>query len=285
MKKIGILICDTGNPFWQAKIALYESLAAGYGFDAIFRESSCPGDKEGQCRTLFDMLGEGYDAIVANPISEDNLVPAMRQSATPIFDVGPKTVPELVRDARNYFPIVVTDFEAQGRLAGECLAAESGEHADGWALIVGGLRDARHSEARCRGAYRALLKKFPQRRILTAYADFRREEASRLARDVLGEIDGVRCVFCANDLMALGMLDAMDELDLSHRPLVAGVDAIQEALRAVEAGRMLCTVELPHETVVRGVYRTLTDWFDGVRPGDAPVTESYLRARTESMPR
>ena len=53
---------------------------------------------------------------------------------------------------------------------------------------------------------------------------------------------GVDAVLCANDVMALGVLDALDA-NPGHRPLVVGVNAIPEAVAAIAAGRMLATAD------------------------------------------
>jgi ribose transport system substrate-binding protein len=70
--------------------------------------------------------------------------------------------------------------------------------------------------------------------------DVARREFSRLASDVR-EIDAV---LCANDTMALGVLDALDaDASARRRPLVVGVNALPEAIGAIAAGRMLATAD------------------------------------------
>jgi ribose transport system substrate-binding protein len=55
---------------------------------------------------------------------------------------------------------------------------------------------------------------------------------------------GVDAVLCANDAMALGVLDALDaEESRARRPLVVGVNAIPEAVAAIASGRMLATAD------------------------------------------
>src|SRR5262249_51358056 len=59
----------------------------------------------------------------------------------------------------------------------------------------------------------------------------------------LGAAEKLRAVdafLCANDAMALGVLDALQDAD-DRKPLVAGVNAVPEAIAAINAGRMLAT--------------------------------------------
>jgi ribose transport system substrate-binding protein len=50
-------------------------------------------------------------------------------------------------------------------------------------------------------------------------------------------------VLCANDAMALGVIDALDARQSPLRPLIAGVNAIPEAVAAIASGRMLATAD------------------------------------------
>jgi len=64
-----------------------------------------------------------------------------------------------------------------------------------------------------------------------------------VARDAFAragdEVKGIDAVLCANDVMALGVLDAL--MHDARRPLVVGVNAIPEAITAIAAGHMLAT--------------------------------------------
>ena len=279
-RRIGILLCDTDNPFWREKRAQYLRLAPEWRFAPEFRAPRFVNDAEEQCDLLSEMLGEGYDAIVINPLSSTNLAPAVRKAVgTPLFDVRPKCDPHVVAGAPEYYPVPVADFEEQGRIVAEALLSSINESA-GWALALGGFRDARHSEARCRGAFHAFAKVFPQRRILTGYSNFDRDEAYVMVRGLLAELPDVRTIFCANDLMALGALRALEERG-EETIAVGGVDAIPEALEAVREGRLCCTAGIVQEDVVRLVYETVEQWFrEGV---DAPrpllLSMLYRRVR------
>ena len=69
-----------------------------------------------------------------------------------------------------------------------------------------------------------------------------------IARDVFlrakNQWPGVDAVLCANDVMALGVLDALEAGAGPRAPLfMAGVNAIPEAVAAIAAGRMLATAD------------------------------------------
>ena len=277
-RRIGILLCDTDNPFWQAKIEQYRNLADSFGFDVEFRAARNANDTEEQRSELLRIAEENYDAVIINPLTADNLLSVLSELPFPAFDVGPKCDPKKTTGLRNYFPVFVADFEEQGFLAGEALTSALEPTDEAWALIIGGFFDARHSSLRCRGAFKAFRKVFTQEHIITIYANFNRYDARKAVKALVPKLD-IRAVFCANDLMALGASDVLAESASGSSVPVGGVDAIPEALDALKDGRLFCTVSLSHEEVVSGVYRAVTNWFDGILPSGNPIAHSALIRR------
>jgi ribose transport system substrate-binding protein len=70
---------------------------------------------------------------------------------------------------------------------------------------------------------------------------FLREPAREAMARMLDQQPQVDAVLAANDSMALGVLDALDEAGRSA--LVAGINAIPEAIEAIKTGRMFCTAD------------------------------------------
>ena len=54
--------------------------------------------------------------------------------------------------------------------------------------------------------------------------------------------DKIQAVFCQNDEMAMGAVIALEQAKLKDKVIVAGVDAIADALQAVRDGRLDATV-------------------------------------------
>ena len=81
------------------------------------------------------------------------------------------------------------------------------------------------------------------------------EHAQRdVARDAFlraaDQLQGIDAVLCANDVMALGVLDALGPAMSSRKkPLVVGVNALPEAVAAIAAGQMLATANFDAMTM------------------------------------
>ena len=260
-RTIAVLLADTANPFWRSKVEAYRRQAPDWGFEVVFREGDDPRDPKAQAETLLTLYREGCEAVILNPLTSDNLVPALRDAPVPVLDVGPKCDPTLVRDIARYHPVWVANFEEQGALAAEAVLSQSPSPREGWAILIAGFPGARQSEGRCRGALSVFRRAFPEARILTVHADFDRKRARSALRELSGRLD-IHAVFCANDLMALGALEAFEERGVTPPP-IGGVDAIPEALEALRQGRLAGTVGIDPEAVVRGVYQTLSEVLAG----------------------
>ena len=87
-----------------------------------------------------------------------------------------------------------------------------------------------------------MLASCPDVEILTSLrGEYQRDVARDAFLAVADRLRGIDAVLCANDVMALGVLDALAVTGNPGRPLVVGVNAIPEAIAAIAAGQMLAT--------------------------------------------
>ena len=109
-------------------------------------------------------------------------------------------------------------------------------------LILEGTPASATSRERLDGFHDALAD-FPDVKVrLSLRGDYQRDVARRVFIERAGQLEGIDAVLSANDNMALGVLDElMAKTPDRPLPLVAGVNAIPEAIAAIEAGRMLAT--------------------------------------------
>ena len=68
-----------------------------------------------------------------------------------------------------------------------------------------------------------------------------RQRARQEVTQWMSENSPPRGVLAANDVMALGALDALGAAE--HRPAICGVNAIPEAITAIKEGAMLATAD------------------------------------------
>jgi D-allose transport system substrate-binding protein len=213
-------------------------------------------EAEAQLYDLLDLLNRDFDALIINPLSRTNLIPgilAAIQKEIPILDVGGKTDPDFASDASSfYIPISTVDFWEQGTLGAkyllDCLLPQGGKVA-----IMEGRKDATQSIGRSDSAEKVLQAAKDIELIFRGPADFDRIRAAEVACDLLQQSPDIRGFFCANDLMSLGVADAVKSLHCSHEVFIVGVDLIPEARQAILNNQIHASVAFSRADVARMV--------------------------------
>ena len=110
------------------------------------------------------------------------------------------------------------------------------------AAIIEGIRSANNAQQRKRGAERAFQENPHLRIVATETANWKIDEAYAVAQRIFKTHPDIGVVFCANDMMAIGVMKYLQETGKS-KVLVAGFDALEEAQTAIRAGQLSVTVD------------------------------------------
>jgi ribose transport system substrate-binding protein len=237
--RIGIVLKGLDNPFF---VALYEGARAEAGrrdVVASFRAATDVDDVAGQAARARKLVQGGtHDCYVVNPITETNLVPPFRGVKRPIVNVdSPVDRVAARRTGLRIETYIGTDDAAAGRLAATAMASALGGR--GEVALVGGY--ATGSTLRLRGFAQGV--EGTQIRIVArANARHDRARAQLAARRILRSHPRVVGFFAANDVMALGIAEAVQAEGKRGSVEVIGVDAIPAALDAVRTGALTGTV-------------------------------------------
>jgi ribose transport system substrate-binding protein len=110
------------------------------------------------------------------------------------------------------------------------------------AVILEGIREARNAQDRMNGAKRAFQENSNITIVASETAHWKIDEAHDVIAKIFEANPDVGAIFCANDMMALGAIQYLDEKKLSN-VLVAGYDNLQEAQQAVKDGKLAATID------------------------------------------
>src|SRR6266849_1049102 len=117
-------------------------------------------------------------------------------------------------------------------------------------VIIEGTPASATSRERLNGFHDALADHPDIRVRLSLRGEYQRDIARAVFAGATDKLQGVDAVLCANDSMALGVLDVLGAAAGNpDRPLVVGVNAIPEAIAAIEAGQMLATANFDAMTM------------------------------------
>lgn len=195
-----------------------------------------PDDIGEQIALIDRAIGTRPDAVLFTPVHETALNDAIMKfdaAHIPLVNIVARTT----AGARVCF--VGSDDEALGLdLARTLFDAMAGR---GDVVIVEGAAASPTSRARLAGFRKALTAYFGIGVRLSLHGEYRRDIARQAWLQAADRLAGVDAVLCANDHMALGVLDALTERGIDRLPLIAGVNATPEAIAAIAAGHMLAS--------------------------------------------
>jgi ribose transport system substrate-binding protein len=196
-----------------------------------------PDNVQEQISLIERAISERPDAVVFVPVHETEVNDAILRfdaARIPLFNIITRTT------AGQRVCFVGSDDHALAMNIGRYLFSKLSGHRE--IVIVEGAAASATSRSRLNGFLDAL-KAYPNIEVrMSICGEYQRDVAREAFLKVIGKLQGVDAVLCANDHMALGVLDALAAKE-GHlgRLLLTGVNAIPEAITAIETGQMLAT--------------------------------------------
>ena len=240
-----VILKTLANPFWQGVEKGVEAKAAELGVEVDVFASPSEGETQAQLQLFEDVLNRGYKGVGFAPISPVNLVqPAARayKSGIALVNIDEQIDMDALKQAGgNVEAFITTDNVAVGRKGAgyiiDQLGAEGGEVA-----VIEGKPGAASGENRKAGATMAF-EEAPNITIIASQpADWDRLKALDVATNIIQSTPNLRGFYCANDTMALGVQQAVQNAGKAGKILVVGTDGQPEARKSVADGRLSATV-------------------------------------------
>ncbi|WKL25617.1 substrate-binding domain-containing protein [Sinorhizobium meliloti] len=141
----------------------------------------------------------------------------------------------------NIEGFVTTDNKAVGKKGADFIIESLGDDG-GQVAIIEGKPGVASGEARKAGATEAFKNAANIELVASQPADWDRLKALDVATNILQSSPNLKAFYCANDTMALGVMQAVANAGKAGEVLVVGTDGTPEARDAVEAGRLTATV-------------------------------------------
>ena len=243
--RLGVVLITLSNPFWVSMKNGYEHAAAEFGITIDIQAAPQENSTTAQLNLLENMVVKGYDAISAYTITAYNLIPGFVKAAQKgiVMVTDQRVDMKAAREAgANPIALGLVDFYAQGRIGSEYIARELAKKGGGKVAIIEGLPGAPQSEARRDGA-RDGFKLEPSVKIVSVQpGNWDRNKAYDVTSGLLQAHPDLKGIMCANDVMALAALEAIDGAGKTGQVVVGGIDLIDQAKEAIAKGRLACSV-------------------------------------------
>jgi ribose transport system substrate-binding protein len=236
---IAVFTKNRTNPAYEAARLGADRTAARLGGRTVHYVPDKPDDIEQQIALIGQAVAAKPDAVVFVPVdvtAVNDAILEFDEAHIPLFNIITRTT------AGGRVSFVGSDDRALASDIAHYLFAKLG--GEGTIIIVEGTPASATSLDRLNGFHDAL-GEHPDIKVRCAIrGDYQRDTARNAFRDVHRQWPGVDAALCANDAMALGVLDALAaHPSRGTPPHVVGVNAIPEAVAAITAGRMLATAD------------------------------------------
>jgi ABC-type sugar transport system substrate-binding protein len=239
--KVGVMIKGLDNPFFAAMNDGAEAAAKENKAEVQIQAAASLEDTSGQASKLEALIGQNLDCYVVNPISQTNLVQPLARvpDGTPVVNIdspiGEDAAKQAGLDIATY---IGTDNVAAGGLGADTMAELLKD--GGKVGVIGGVSGDATSAARIEGFTKGAKGRFEP--LTTVAGDWDRAKALNAAEDLMRSNAGLKGFFAANDQMALGIAQAVNNAGKQGDVEIIGVDGIEDALKSVKAGGMSATV-------------------------------------------
>lgn len=234
--KLGVVEKSLSNEFWRTLSEGYEKAAADSGIEIEIKATTDENDETGQQTMTETLTSQGVSALMMSPISDSNLTAAVENAN----DAGIVTVnvnDGLIAQA-NYY--VGPNAYQNGQLAAQWISEQLGD--EGQVAVVIGMAKAFAARERTAGFEDWLTENNSGLELVAEQnADWDRQKSKELAATWIQQYPDLKAIFCNNDDMALGVVEAVKEVDADI--LVVGVDGIGEAYDSIRAGGLDATVD------------------------------------------
>lgn len=257
--RMGVVLITLSNPYWVSMKNGYENAAKEFGITIDIQAAPQENSTTAQLNILENMVAKGYDAIAAHTITAHNLIPgfvkAEKKGITTVTDwrVDMKAAQEA---GANPITLGLVEYYVQGKIGAQYIAQKLAKNGGGKVAIIEGLPGAPQSEGRRNGAKEGFQTESSIEIVSVQPGNWERQKAFDVTSNLLQAHPDLKGIMCANDIMALAALEAIDAGGKTGQILVGGIDLIGQAKEAIASGRLACSVAFSPFVIGEIVTRT-----------------------------
>lgn len=244
VRKIALVMKTLTNPFFIEMERGARKAEKEQGIELLVKTASQETAIEQQIQIVEDLIRMRVDAIVIAPGDSLRMVPVLKaaqDAGIKIVNIDNRLDPEAMeKQGLSGVPFISVDNEKAAYESARYITQQVKKPTQ--AVIIEGIRSADNARQRKAGAERAFQENPQIKVVARETANWKIDEGYEVARKIFKGNPEVELVFCANDMMALGVLKYLQEAGKSGVK-VAAYDALEEAREAIKAGHLAVTVD------------------------------------------
>ncbi len=274
---IGVVFKSLTDSYYVSMQEGVQTEADYLGVNVEFQGPDSQTDSDTQIQMMQDFIDEGVDAIILVPIGTTELAPTIKNANDadiPVVLIDSRMDDDAMDDAgASTITYVGSDNYLGGQLAGQTMseAIEIGQIA-----VLEGPSDQESSTSRCEAFNETIVSLGNLSIVESVPADWDKDEAYTATQNILEEYPDLVGLFAANDDMALGAIEAIDEAGLTDQITVIGYDALEDGRAAIDEGTLYASVAQEPDVMGSTGLELAIDYLNGNRIAKDISTSVYL---------
>lgn len=236
-QRYGVVLKTLTNEYWRLLAEGYRKGAAASGVKVDIQAAQSESDQIGQLSMMENMVGNTYKGLLISPQTDANLQPAIDEAIEakiPVVDVDDAVVSSIAHFVGN-------------------VQRENGVRAANWFIqhdpkggkvaIIEGQAGVFAAVQRTAG-FRATMKATRNFQVVASVpGNWDRQQSYDAAATILQQHPDLVGIYCNNDTMALGVVEAVKAANLLSQVHVIGTDGTNDAYVSIKAGDLTGTVD------------------------------------------
>lgn len=242
--KIALVMKASSNPFFARMEEGAQKAADSLGVDLLVGSITKETDITQQISIIENMIVQSVNAILIAPADSKAIVNVLKKAQSRgihIINLDNRIDVKTAKAAGlNIDCYIGVDNEKGGEMAGEYLVKLL--HGKGKVAMLEGIRGVDNAEARKRGFLRAIQGTECQL-VASQSANWAQDQGLDVFANILQAHRDIKGLFCANDMMALGAIQAIAQAGKTGKIFVTSYDNLKAAQQAILAGQLQATIE------------------------------------------
>ena len=252
--KIGLSLSTLNNPFFVSVRDGAQKEADKVGAKLII--SDARDDAATQSNNISDFIQQGVDIILVNPVDSDAIstsVSAANEAGIPVIALDRNS------EGGKLLSLVASDNVKGGEMAADYIVEKVGKGAQ--VAQLEGIPGASATNERGKGFKNVADKDL---KVVTSQsAEFDRAKGLTVMENIIQANPDIKGVFCQNDEMALGALEAISNVGKKDQIVVVGFDGTEGAIASVKEGKLDATVAQQPDKIGELGVKAAVDYFAG----------------------
>ncbi len=242
--KIALVMKTLTNPFFVEMEKGARQAEKELGIDLIVKTTAQETSIDQQITIVEELIREKVDAILIAPADSVQLIPVLKkaqEAGIVIINIDNQLDPQASEKiGLTGVPYISVDNVQGAYLSAQSIGAKV--TAPTQAAILEGIVTARNAQDRKQGALRAFAENKNITLVASETANWKIDEAYRVAAKMFSANPGIKLVFAANDMMAFGVIQYLKEKGITDVQ-VAAYDALPDAMPMLRDGSLQATID------------------------------------------